>query len=124
MFFERKFEFTPDNANTVNSIVYIISAVASPVLGLLVDKVGKNVFWVCLSVLVSIGCHALLAFTFINPYVAMVSITIFHYCHLFSSIDLGIELKFWTVHESRSKAQNKVSILEPYFSIDVTTYFI
>ncbi|XP_069677136.1 lysosomal dipeptide transporter MFSD1-like isoform X1 [Periplaneta americana] len=71
VFFERKFEFSPDNANTVNSIVYIISAVASPLLGLLVDKVGKNVFWVCLSVLVSIGCHALLAFTFINPYVAM-----------------------------------------------------
>ncbi|KDR16995.1 Major facilitator superfamily domain-containing protein 1 [Zootermopsis nevadensis] len=45
VFFERKLEFTPDNANTVNSIVYIL--------------------------LVSIGCHALLAFTFINPYIAM-----------------------------------------------------
>jgi MFS family permease len=72
VFFERKFDFTPDNANTVNSMVYIISAVASPLLGLLVDKVGKNVFWVCISILASIGCHALLAFTFINPYVPMV----------------------------------------------------
>lgn len=71
VFFERKFDFSPENANTVNSIVYIISAVASPLLGFLVDKVGKNVFWVILSILVSIGCHALLAFTFINPYVAM-----------------------------------------------------
>jgi len=72
VFFERKFDFSPDNANTVNSMVYIISAVASPLLGLLVDKVGKNVFWVCISILASIGCHALLAFTFVNPYVAMV----------------------------------------------------
>ncbi|PSN30823.1 Major facilitator superfamily domain-containing protein 1 [Blattella germanica] len=72
VFFERKFGFSPENANTLNSIVYIISAVASPLLGLVVDKVGKNVFWVFLSVLVSIGCHGLLAFTFINPYVAMI----------------------------------------------------
>nr|CAD7443321.1 unnamed protein product [Timema bartmani] len=71
VFFERKFEFSPDNANTVNSIVYLISAVASPLLGYLVDKVGKNVFFVIFSVLVSLGCHAMLAFTFINPYVAM-----------------------------------------------------
>lgn len=71
VFFERKFDFSPDDANRVNSIVYIISAVAAPLLGLMVDKVGRNVFWVCLSVLVTIGCHSLLAFTFINPYVAM-----------------------------------------------------
>nr|CAD7194851.1 unnamed protein product [Timema douglasi] len=71
VFFERKFEFSPDSANTVNSIVYLISAVASPLLGYLVDRVGKNVFFVIFSVLVSLGCHAMLAFTFINPYVAM-----------------------------------------------------
>nr|CAD7398538.1 unnamed protein product [Timema cristinae] len=71
VFFERKYEFSPDNANTVNSIVYLISAVASPLLGYLVDRVGKNVFFVIFSVLVSLGCHAMLAFTFINPYVAM-----------------------------------------------------
>jgi len=29
------------------------------------------VLWVCISILASIGCHALLAFTFINPYVPM-----------------------------------------------------
>jgi hypothetical protein len=52
--------------------MYIISAVASRFLGHVVDEVGKNVFWVCLSVLVSIGCHALLAFTFMYPYIAVV----------------------------------------------------
>lgn len=71
MFFIRKFGFDPDSANKVNSIVYFISAVASPILGLLVDKTGKNIFWVFISILVSIGSHGLLAFTFVNPYVGM-----------------------------------------------------
>jgi hypothetical protein len=35
------------------------------------------VFWVCISILGSIGCHALLAFTFINPYISMVRIRFF-----------------------------------------------
>lgn len=56
------------------SLVYIISAVASPLFGFLIDKSGKNVFWVILGTFVTLGCHALLAFTFITPYVAMVSI--------------------------------------------------
>lgn len=71
MFFIRKFGFDPDSANKVNSIVYFISAVAAPILGLLVDKTGKNIFWVFLSILISIGSHGLLAFTFVNPYVGM-----------------------------------------------------
>ncbi|KAG8237883.1 hypothetical protein J437_LFUL017174, partial [Ladona fulva] len=71
VFFMRKFEFSPEHANQVNSIVYIISAFASPLLGLLVDKTGRNVFWVLISIIVTLGCHALLAFTFLNPFIAM-----------------------------------------------------
>ena len=55
------------------SLVYIISAVASPIFGFCIDKTGKNVFWVMMGVVVTLGCHGLLAFTFLNPYVAMVS---------------------------------------------------
>ncbi|CAB3386415.1 Hypothetical predicted protein [Cloeon dipterum] len=72
VFFMRKFEMDPKDANFVNSLVFIISAVASPLLGLLVDKVGRNAFWVLVSVVSTLGCHALLAFTFLNPYIAMV----------------------------------------------------
>lgn len=68
----RKFDFSPEDANTVNSIVYIISAVASPVFGLVIDKYGRNVMWVFVSVLVTICAHSILAFTFLNPYVGMV----------------------------------------------------
>jgi MFS family permease len=71
VFFERKFDYSPEDANTVNSIVYIISAVASPLLGLLVDKTGRNVMWVFVSIIVTIFAHGLLAFTFLNPYIGM-----------------------------------------------------
>ncbi|XP_035693514.1 major facilitator superfamily domain-containing protein 1-like [Branchiostoma floridae] len=71
VFFEEKFDLNPTSANAVNSLVYIISAGASPVLGFLVDKTGKNVFWVILAILVTLACHMMLAFTFWNPYIAM-----------------------------------------------------
>lgn len=73
VFFEMKYDFDPSIANNVNSLVYIISAVASPVFGFLIDKSGKNIFWVILGTTITIGCHAMLAFTFINPYVAMIT---------------------------------------------------
>jgi len=71
VFFERKFDYSPANANAVNSIVYIISAVASPICGFLVDRTGRNILWVFLAHLVTMLSHGLLAFTFLNPYIAM-----------------------------------------------------
>lgn len=70
-FFEAKFDMLPRTAGAVNSVVFIISACASPFLGFMVDRVGKNVFWVILSVAVTLGCHCMMAFTFWNPFVAM-----------------------------------------------------
>lgn len=72
VFFERKYEYEPSNANTVNSLVYSISAIASPVLGYLVDRTGKNVSWVFISICATILAHGLLAFTYVNPYVCMI----------------------------------------------------
>ncbi|XP_026875617.2 major facilitator superfamily domain-containing protein 1 isoform X3 [Electrophorus electricus] len=54
------------------SIVYILSAPASPVLGLLVDKTGKNITWVLCAVVTTLLAHMMLAFTFWNPWIAMV----------------------------------------------------
>lgn len=73
-FFITKFNFTPSEANHVNSIVYIISAVASPFFGFVVDKTGKNVLWVFISICTTIGAHSILAYTMLNPYVGMVII--------------------------------------------------
>ena len=40
-------------ANTVDSIIYVISAFISPVLGILVDYTGRNIFWVLVAILIT-----------------------------------------------------------------------
>lgn len=72
VFFERKYKFSPDAAGFINGVIYIISAFCAPLLGLVIDKTGRNLFWVFLSILGTLVSHMFLAFTFINPYVAMV----------------------------------------------------
>lgn len=65
--------FTPSCHSLIfPSIVYIISAPASPVLGFMVDKTGRNVVWVIIAVVATLTAHMMLAFTFWNPWIAMV----------------------------------------------------
>lgn len=64
------------------SIVYIISAPASPVLGFMVDKTGRNVIWVMIAVITTLAAHMMLAFTFWNPWIAMVT-PLPHSCTVF-----------------------------------------
>ena len=59
-------------ANFINGLIYLISAPASPVLGILIDKSGRNLTYTFLSILVTLFCHVLLGFTFLNPYVAII----------------------------------------------------
>lgn len=70
-FFKVKFHMDGDSANFITGLIYLVSAPASPLLGLLLDKTGRNVSWCFLSVVASIGCHSLLAFTSLNPYIAI-----------------------------------------------------
>uniref|UniRef100_A0A0A9YJY8 Lysosomal dipeptide transporter MFSD1 n=1 Tax=Lygus hesperus TaxID=30085 RepID=A0A0A9YJY8_LYGHE len=72
VFFMRKFDYTSSQADIVNSMVYFVSAVASPILGYLVDRTGWNVFWVFVATLGTIGAHSLLAFSYLSPYYAIV----------------------------------------------------
>ncbi|XP_065202865.1 major facilitator superfamily domain-containing protein 1-like [Planococcus citri] len=71
VFFERKYDLPADQANFVNSILFFVSSVLSPFLGLIVDKFGKNVSFVFVSLLITIASHMMLGFTFINPYISM-----------------------------------------------------
>ncbi|XP_072033849.1 lysosomal dipeptide transporter MFSD1-like [Amphiura filiformis] len=71
VFFENKFGLSSQEANAANSLVYLISAGASPLFGYLVDKFGRNVLWVITGVVGTLGSHGLLAFTFYNPFIAM-----------------------------------------------------
>lgn len=72
LFFERKFDFLPQEANNVNSMVYLLSAALSPFFGILIDKTGRNMTWIIISVVTTITAHGLMAFTFSNPYVGVI----------------------------------------------------
>lgn len=45
------------SANSVDSIIYVISAFISPVLGILVDYTGRNLFWVLVAILITQVSH-------------------------------------------------------------------
>lgn len=70
-FFINNFDMTPEEANNVNSIVYLISAIASPLFGYVIDKVGRNVSWVFVATVATLFAHVLLTFSHLNPYIAM-----------------------------------------------------
>lgn len=71
LFFQEKYLMAQQDASTVNSLVYLISAGASPVFGFLVDRVGRNILWVIAAVMISLGGHTFLAYSLISPYVGM-----------------------------------------------------
>jgi len=52
-------------SHLLNNILQFIS-------GILIDKTGRNVLYCTISITVTLICHVMLAFTFINPYVAIV----------------------------------------------------
>ena len=85
VFFMRKFDFSSSEANFINGLIYLVSAFASPVFGFLIDKTGRNVTYVFTAVFASLVGHLLLAFTFLNPYVAVVIIA-FAYSLLASAL--------------------------------------
>lgn len=72
VFFQQKYGATSVLASTTNSMVYLVSAVASPVCGLVIDKTGLSVFWVIIGTIITLGVHSLLAFTFVLPLGVMV----------------------------------------------------
>lgn len=70
-FFEVRFNMDEETANHVNSIVYVTSAFLSPVMGLLVDATGRNVFWVFISLAIALLSHVAVTFTPIDPHITM-----------------------------------------------------
>jgi major facilitator superfamily domain-containing protein 1 len=58
-------------ANAVISNVFLIAALISPIIGFMVDKTGKNLYWMYSSILLTLLGHALIAFTFLSPWIAV-----------------------------------------------------
>lgn len=71
-FFTYKFDMDGQDADHISSLIYLISGIASPITGLLIDKVGLNILWILISVIFTIIAHLLLGFTVVNPYTGVV----------------------------------------------------
>ena len=63
---------TMSYCDVVLGLVYLVSAIASPLFGFLIDKAGRNVTWVLVAVTASAVAHGVLAFTFLNPYLPII----------------------------------------------------
>ena len=68
VYFMQKYGFSSANANFITGLVYLISAFASRAFGFSIDKVGRNVAFVMVSVILTLLSHVIMAFTEINPY--------------------------------------------------------
>lgn len=72
LLFESKYDLSPAWSNACNSLVYFMSAILSPLLGYVVDRTGRNLYWLMGSITATIIAHALLAFLFVHPVVPLV----------------------------------------------------
>nr|CDS29414.1 major facilitator superfamily domain containing protein [Hymenolepis microstoma] len=63
VFFRRKYGLDPSEAAAINSIIFVVSVVASPIVGLAVDYVGYNLTWLASGVALANICHATFAFS-------------------------------------------------------------
>ncbi|XP_054159753.1 major facilitator superfamily domain-containing protein 1-like [Oppia nitens] len=70
-FYKYKFGFKSSQANLINSSIYFISIFASPVMGVLIGRFGRNLQFVLLSLVLTTISHLMLSFSFVNPWVAI-----------------------------------------------------
>ncbi|KAM3182800.1 hypothetical protein ACTXT7_011597 [Hymenolepis weldensis] len=63
VFFRRKYGLDPSEAAAINSMVFIVSAVASPLIGLAVDYTGYSLIWLTSGVILANICHGIFAFS-------------------------------------------------------------
>lgn len=72
VYFMKKYSFSDENANFITGLVYLISAFAAPLFGIIIDRVGRNVGFVFMAVLATLLSHIVLVSTDINPYVSII----------------------------------------------------
>ncbi|KAL5102716.1 Major facilitator superfamily domain-containing protein 1 [Taenia crassiceps] len=67
VFFKHKYDLDASEAAAVNSLVFVVSAVASPLVGALVAWIGYSLIWVTSGVALSVVCHGVFAFVPTGP---------------------------------------------------------
>lgn len=75
-FFQTKWSYPPSEADAVDSVIYMISAISSPLIGFVVDKVGRNLIFLLVSGILVMGSHMVMAVTFINLWFPMIALGI------------------------------------------------
>lgn len=75
-FFQKKWDYPLSKAVAADSVIYMISATTSPFIGLVVDKVGRNLVFLLVAGIFVMGSHMLMAVTFINLWVPMIALGI------------------------------------------------
>lgn len=130
-FFQRKYDLDQSTANTIDSIIYVISAFISPVLGILVDYTGRNLSWVFLSIVVTALSQCILAFTFWPPLMAMILMGIGYSilaCALWPMVSLVIpEHQLGTAYGIMQSVQNLglgTVVLAAGFIVDTAGYLV
>ena len=52
--------------------MYLMSAFIAPVIGHVIDRVGRNIAFVFVAVVITLISHCILGFSFVNPYFGIV----------------------------------------------------
>lgn len=63
LYYVRKYGISLAMANLINGLVYFIPIVLSPILGLIIDRIGFNPMWILLSISIGIFHHLFFAFS-------------------------------------------------------------
>ena len=72
---ERKYLYTNQNSDLLKTLVFAVSALASPFLGLLIDYVGFHLSWFIGAIFTTLLCHITLAFSgeeYVSPIFSLV----------------------------------------------------
>ena len=97
----------------------MLSAPASPVLGILIDKTGRNVTYCFIAILTTLICHSVLAFTFLDPYIAVI-IMGFAYSLLASALwpIVALIIPEYQLGTAYGLMQVRLSIISQYFDLE------
>ncbi len=70
MFLIKKYSYSMSEANFYISLIYVMSAPLSPIMGFMIDKWGRNIAFCFVAIVGTLIAHLLFAFTFLDPWVA------------------------------------------------------
>ena len=77
-----------------SSLPYFVS-ISMPLYGVIIDKTGRNLIWLFASIILTMGAHTLLTFTFVNPYIPVVRLFLInaHHIMLFGPMEFPIKFQ-------------------------------